>query len=446
MKFDFYINKIHFLFKTFGTGNVTILWNGDIVDHSTPLQEIDSFNDVKIIFQKKDPADQDSYALLEKVSINDYDFTDMFKTLKYNIDSKKHKVQQDEIPNNLYFGYEGEMNFSIQHINTLLAKAAWTLADKEFQYIKIPTKNDNFIRAEKNRDVVITDARDCFFGFSNINDAEMIKFVDNQHIGDLKTPLAKQDSKLNLQNWINESKRINFSNFDAIPNFCFSDGIIESINSFLGRADKLYIPTKVFYIYRSILGERNVTLMDIFNDELIEGSKVLLELPSPWYPTDLILDTIDKAKKKNCTVALDLTWLPVSNDTIDLDLRSVDEIYFGMNKTWPLTSFRPGFRWSRKKIEDVVSFKWEHLQYSVTSANIFMRLVENYGIDYIYDKYVLLVDKISSKFKMERTPVLWFGKKNDIKHKDKNYISPYFFHDELIGMKLLIKHQGKYFW
>ena len=141
-----------------------------------------------------------------------------------------------------------------------------------------------------------------------------------------------------------------------------------------------------------------------------------------------------------------MTWLPITNDAIDLDLNDVDEIYFGMNKTWPTTSYRPSFRWTRNYIQDVISFKWNHTAYSITSANIFLRLVKTYDIDYIYKKYLPIVDKINKVFELDKTPVLWFNRHKDIVHNDENYISRHFYHNELVGMKRLVKYHGKYFW
>ena len=49
-------------------------------------------------------------------------------------------------------------------------------------------------------------------------------------------------------------------------------------------------------------------------------------------------------------IALDLTWLPISNEKIHLDLDGIDQIFFSMNKTWPIDDLRPAYRWSRNKI------------------------------------------------------------------------------------------------
>lgn len=444
MKFDFYINKIHFLFKTLGTGNITILWNGDIVDHSKPLQEIDSFNDVKIIFQKKDPADQDSYALLEQVSINDYDFTDMFKTLKYRIDSKKHKVQQDEIPNNLYFGYEGEMNFSIQHNNTLLAKAAWTLAENEFEYVKFPLREN--IHRSKTKENVLRDARFMFTATPTPKTSEIIELIDSYKIKDLKIPFEHTKSKSKVEEWINRSKRIHFDNFKCLNNFSYADGVIECINSFVQRSPILYAFKKKYYMYEEITKDSQITLKNLETDPLEEGSNVLIEYPSPWYSNKKILNIIEEAHQKNCKIALDLTWLPVSTEKIWLDLSVIDEIYFSMNKTWPVDSFRPAFRWTKHQTHDVITFKNNFCIYPTIPANVFLNLIDCYEFDFTYDLYKDKCDDIIKTFELTPTNILWFTKHKDFTHDDNNDILPYYYWDEFVTLKNLLQFKGKYFW
>ena len=88
----------------------------------------------------------------------------------------------------------------------------------------------------------------------------------------------------------------------------------------------------------------------MFPEEPEEGSRVLLELPTPWYDDHLVVDMLEKAKNKNCYIAIDLTWLPMCMVKIDIDLTGVDEVYFSMNKCWPIHSLRPAMRWSKSKI------------------------------------------------------------------------------------------------
>ena len=59
MKFDFHIQKVEFKFKTFGTGKVELLINGEQAKNINLSKK----NIIRINFTKDDPSDVSSYAL-----------------------------------------------------------------------------------------------------------------------------------------------------------------------------------------------------------------------------------------------------------------------------------------------------------------------------------------------------------------------------------------------
>jgi len=138
--------------------------------------------------------------------------------------------------------------------------------------------------------------------------------------------------------------------------------------------------------------------------------------------------------------------LPVSNDTIDLDLNDVDQIFFSMNKTWPIQDFRPAFRWSKTRINDAQTLQWDHCTYPKISANVFMNLTRSYELDYVYKKYKSIAVNLMSRFNLHPTSVLWFTLHEDVNHNAKNPIWPYYYLDDFVCLRKLFDFHGKYFW
>ena len=202
----------------------------------------------------------------------------------------------------------------------------------------------------------------------------------------------------------------------------------------------------MYYFHGEILQDKKNTIKDVFNDSILEGSTVLFELPSPWYSTDKILDKIKEAKDKNCKIALDLTWLPATNESIDIDVALVDQIFFSMNKTWPIHDLRPAFRWSKERVNDAQTFQYEYCSYPKVAANMFMKLIEKFELDFVYDKYKQSAEQICKTFQLQPTSVLWFTKHNDIKHDTNEYISKYYFLDDFVCIRKLLDFKDKYFW
>ena len=445
MHFDFPIETIKFDFEHKGTGQINLYFNNKkIEDYLIEHKDINKDNSIRIQFNKNDPADESSYAILKQVTINGFNFIDSFKTIPYHINKSKHKTSQDKIANNLYFGYIGEMEFNLTHKNDLLTKAAWIIANNEFEYVKLPLKGDNY--REKNLHNILRDTKYMFTGALAPNTKEIVDSINSYSLQDLRLPLKTNVDIKKIQNWINQSSRITFENFDSLPHFTYTNGIVDCLNSFMLSSETLYLPSKVYYFYREVLQDKNIKIKDLFTDQLEENSNVILELPSPWYDNDTIIDKIKEAKNKNCNVALDLTWLPAVNQPVSLDLTLVDQIYFSMNKTWPIQDFRPAFRWSRKRINDAQSFQWDHCTYPKISANVFLKLINEYELDYVYNKYKPIAKNIMKTFDLSSTSVLWYTKHQDVAHNKENPIWPYYFLDDFVCLRKLLDFHGKYFW
>ena len=91
MKFDFHIQKVEFKFKTFGTGKVELLINGEQAKNINLSKK----NIIRINFTKDDPSDVSSYALIDGIIVNGFDIKENFKALDYVIDANKHKTTED---------------------------------------------------------------------------------------------------------------------------------------------------------------------------------------------------------------------------------------------------------------------------------------------------------------------------------------------------------------
>ena len=441
---EFPIDKIEFIFETHGKGNVEVILNDrEPLDNFVATSELlAKDNTFKVKFSKPDPADAKSYSVLSKLLINGFDFTDRIKHVQYRIDAV-HKHTESSIPNNLYFGYVGEMSLCIEQKNDLLTKAAFIIADQEFEKIKWPMVQGPHYR-QKTLENVERDTKYMFTGSLAPRTREIIDIIDNYKISDGKLPLVFDDLRKHVESWINASSRVSLKNFDSLKHFNYSNGIIPCLDSFAQRSKNLYMPEKAYYFYKYYSRYRD-KLKNLFEDEVDADSFVLLEVPTLYYDNKIILDKIKEAKEKGCKVALDLTWLPITNGNIEIDLSLVDEIYFSMNKTWPVDDIRPAFRWSKEKIEDASSFETEICIYPKMPPNLFVHLTKKFSFDYIHDKYQEGADKIMHKFDLSPSPVLWFTKHELVKRNDTP-IFPGYYMDEFVCLRKLLEFQGKYFW
>ena len=445
MYLEFPIEQIKFDFAIAGTGSIKVKLNDRFIEgHTIEGSDLTVNNTLSLYFTKNDASDSSSFATLDGFHINGGDFRDQIKSILYKVDNTKHPDAPLQIQNNLYFGYIGCLTLQIDQTDSLLAKAAWIIADKEFEYIKWPLRGNNY--RTKDFATIQRDAKYMFTGSLAPDTQEINHIIDNTAIGDLRRPLDTGNDRGKIQRWINRSKRINLKRFESLQHFTVSQGIMDSLNSFITSTDVLYMPGKMYYFHGEVLQDKKTIIKDVFNDSIDEGSNVLFELPSPWYPTEEIINKVKEAKDKNCRIALDLTWLPATNEPIELDLDMVDQIFFSMNKTWPIHDLRPAFRWSRQRINDAQTFQYDYCFYPKVAANMFMKLIGQVELDFVFDKYKNSADEIRNTFDLSPTTVLWFTKHQEVDHDKNLYISPYYFLDEFVCIRKLLDFKGKYFW
>ncbi len=445
MKFDFPVERIEYDFDLVGDCDVEITINGrSVAGNIIHGHLLKGHNIFKIHFTKKDPTDTKAYATLKYFKVNGIHFTEDIKTIEYKIDNSEHKNAQTTIANNLYFGYIGTMEIVIEQTTDLLKKAAWLIADEEFEYIKSPLRGEMY--REKNIENISRDAKFMFNGGVVGTDKEIDQYIDSIQMKDVRKPIKIESDRLRIEKWINDSTRVSIWNFDQHKYFSYSNGVLDSVSTLLQTSTKVYMPSKTHFFNLEMLKDKDIVVKDIFNDEITEGSTVFFELPSPWYENDNIDKKIREAKKKNCRVAVDLTWLPMSNETIDIDLSRIDEVYFSMTKTWPLIDFRPAWRWSKEKVNDFQTIGSHYGYYTRAPASLFMKLIEEFSFDYVYNKHKRSAQEINDTFDMLPTNVLWFSIHKNVKHNDLQQISDYYYLDDFVNIKKLLDFKGKYWW
>ena len=442
MHFDFPIENIKFNFECKGTGQINVECNNNAVDNFTISKDhIKESNLIRISFSKKDPADSNSFAILKTVEINGHDFTEKFKTIPYRVDKIYHDAEIDN--NNLYFGYIGEMHFTITHKNDLLTKAAWIIADKEFESVKWPLRGD--VYRTKNFDTVYRDAKYMFTGCHPPLTKELVDEIDHMSLKDLKVPLDMPNDRNTIEKWICNSKKIKIKGMEQFDSFVPANGITDCLRNFVSK-DNVFMPKKMYFFNGEMLDGMDKTIKDVFTNTITNNANVIFEYPSPWYSTKELNDKIAEAKSLNCYIALDLTWLPIANDNVDLNLDGINEVFFSMNKAWPTQDIRPAFRWSRVKSKDDLDLQMEYCSYTKVNVQVFMKLLKKFNIDYIYDLYKKDADSICTQFNLEKTSVLWFTKHENYQHDPACHISNHYYLDDFVCIRELLAHKNKHFW
>ena len=443
IKIDFPIKDIKFGFNIVGQSFLMCTWNGEVVpDGKITADKIKDKNILSISFAKIDPADEESFATLQYFLINDGSFKNQIETQQITVDKIKHPDAQETSQFNGYFGYVSRLDVTITQDTSLLKQAAWIIADNEFEYIKWPFKGNK--HRAKTFDNIHRDAKFMYTGCTPPHNKQISDIVHDTKISELL--FVGKDDKEKIEKWIADSNRIKLKGLEFFDNFTMSTGVSDSLHSFVKNSRVIQMPSKMYYMHGELFADTELIRLDPFEKPIALNANVLLEYPSPWY-TNIELDKIIQlAKDKNAKIALDLTWLPVSNEKINLDLNGIDQIFFSMNKIWPIADLRPAYRWSRNKINDRQTFDYETGMYEKVSANMFTKLIEHFSLDYVYENNKTEVEDINKTFNLDATPVLWFAQHDSAVHDTQGHISKHYYLDEFVCVEKLLNYKGKYFW
>ena len=442
MYFDFPIDSVEIQFEKFGACDIDLLLNGDRFDGDViEGRELLPHNTLKISFTKDNP-DPGTHARLTKFLVNGGDFTDWLKTVDFIVDKQKHPDAKTKLANNLHFGYSGHMEVVLDQTDDILKKAGWVIANNEFKPVKWPLRGDMY--RTKNFETVCRDAKFMFTGCQSPFTQEIEDEINSMCLKDLRVPMNDSDRRT-IESWINDSDRITLNRLRDFQSFVPANGVTDCLRNFLSQ-EKIYMPDKMYFLNREMMDDKRQKVINVFENDIEPGANVLFEFPSPWYSNRDLLDKINEAKELGCNIALDLTWLPMSNENIILDTKGINEIYFSMNKTWPIQDLRPAFRWSRIRLDDDLEIQNEYGLYTKANIQVFMKLLEKFSIDYVFEKYDQDAAQIIEKFGLDKTSVMWFTKRKNIKHDNGNTISQHYFLDDFVSIVNLLQYKGKYFW
>ena len=269
---------------------------------------------------------------------------------------------------------------------------------------------------EKTFDSILGRIRTFYTGSRPIKDQEIEKSIKNIDINELHND-ANIDKKLSniIYDWLLESKNFKFDGIKNFPHFYSTFGVVQSIDSFFLRFQKQKIGvTKNEYWYVYEVGKNN-NIYQASLDTIIPNSVVICSSPHS-YMGDTMNDFILKAKSLNCYVAVDLTFAPLSMSQCNLNFECIDEFWISLNKTWPVATYRNGFRFSKKPIDDPISWISSMPLTNRVGSGIILNLMKNYDINYINEKYADTMQKICKSCNLEQTNILTIAKSNDYKN------------------------------
>ncbi len=269
---------------------------------------------------------------------------------------------------------------------------------------------------QKDVSSVIGRMRSFYTGSRPIKDEAIENFIKTININNFHNDVSI-DKKLNniIYDWLLDSKSFDFKGIKNFKHLDTTFGVTQSIDNFFLRFQNKQIGiTQNEYWYVNEVAKNN-RIYSAQTDNIRPNSVVLCSSPHSFLGDDMN-EFIIKAKSQNCYVAVDLTYATLCNNTVKLNLDCVDECWISLNKTWPVATFRTGFRFSKNKIDDSISWISSMPLSNRIGGGLIFKLMQNYSVNYIVEKYKDVVKKICKSCDLEQTNILTIAKSHDYKN------------------------------
>ena len=175
-----------------------------------------------------------------------------------------------------------------------------------------------------------------------------------------------------------------------------------------------------------------------------EPSLCILELPTPHHPNTEVTRLISDLKALGHRVAIDMTFMPVARDRVEVDVTDADEIWISMNKAWETAPLRPAWRFSRHVVPDHLTLEHQRQRYSRHSLAAWCHITATRSYDAVFDQHVATYDRVCERFDLTPTNNILAARKRGITWEPM--YTPRWNYNDLVGTHNLIAHSGRHFW
>jgi hypothetical protein len=204
---------------------------------------------------------------------------------------------------------------------------------------------------------------------------------------------------------------------NKIQNFYVTNGITNSIDSWITGNIKLGLYDQDYVYYQKIAEARNIECVSINNIENIKQcTKIIVSCPfSLNGNTEFQQLVIDQCVKYNIPIFIDLAYLGLTEKFM-LDVSKVKDltIAYSMSKHYSLCFDRIGATWTTKKNEELAILN--QVGYvNISGIQKSIELLNTFDENYIFSKYKHKYQEIINQHNLQSTNCVLLAHKNNEK-------------------------------
>lgn len=287
----------------------------------------------------------------------------------------------------------------------------------------------------KNKSLDELKVRSCtiFSSGNAIKDAEINSFVQQSNIAaHLKDPWIVKKFEERFFNWVKENPNHKIKNLDLFKYTAFAAGSQETFSNFYltNRNKRFRVFKGEYWWHMDVWSSLGLSWAYIEDDEIRSNDTVICSYPFALFGRkhpqfDWLLDEV---KAKNCKLLLDFIYLPNTCNEVEVDLQHecIDEISFSFSKTFPVQCAKIAVRMLKNKPIDMMQISNDENICNRLSAGLGLDIMNNFPMNYMYEKYKDKQQFWCSKLGLTPSPVVHFGTGDDYTAYGKKHSNRWF--------------------
>jgi hypothetical protein len=252
-------------------------------------------------------------------------------------------------------------------------------------------------------------------GAKPIQDPAVRKFITELNpVQDLYNEDLQDRFLDKFYHWINSSELNNLRGLQKFTNRKLTAGTSQTFDHFYwANKTRRFRFYKGEFMYHSACLKNGGYFSHIEDDDLDVNDAVIVSIPfSDWGSQRDIEELLDQCETKSIPVLLDFAYYPCTKN-IDIDLskwQCIDTIAFSISKALAGAEFlRVGMRLQRTDKDDGIDVFNSVEMVNRASISIALALINNYSIDYNWNTYEEIYNRVCQEMNLESTDCVMFG-------------------------------------
>ena len=214
-------------------------------------------------------------------------------------------------------------------------------------------------------------------------------------------------------NWVQSTKHNLFKGLEAYPYRVVSNGTTEGFDKFyINNHSRRFRIFRGEYMYHAASWKDKFQWAYIDDDKITSNDAVIISMPfsDTGNVHDSTVSTLDICAELGVPVLIDCAFIGLcSGIEFDFDHEAITDITFSLSKTFPISSFRIGMRYTKQDTDDGLLVHQKTNYTNRIGAAVALELLKQYDCDHNWNRWHHNQNQFCQELSVEPSHTVIFG-------------------------------------